>query len=100
MLEKALLKVKIARIFHRSRFQKLLSLGESGLVKKTTFDIFWSKIQRFYYTEEWYRNGNWHIDRKENAKSVGEYRRTLALLNVEIMTENSISEEGDYRQNL
>ena len=99
-LSEALLKIGLARVFHRSRFQKSPSLVESGHWTKTTFDRFWSKKQRFFYIEGCYTTGTRHSDRVENTKSVGEYRRTLALLIFQSLTKNSFSEDGDYRQNL
>ena len=79
-LGKALLKVEFAKLFQRSRLRKSLSLRETGPLTKTSFNRFWSNNQKYFYNEEFYRIGAWPIDRKQNAASVGEYRRMLAFL--------------------
>ena len=77
------MKVELARPFHGSRFQKTLRLGETGRLTKSSFDGSWSAKQSFFHIEECYRTGIWHSNREENTESVGEYRRTKALLNFE-----------------
>ena len=72
-------------LFHGSNFQKSRSLPENGQLLKRIFDRFWSKKQKLFRIEKIYEAGNWYINRKEDAESAGENRRTLASMSAEIL---------------